>query len=34
VFGQTISILASPKPELLTPLININRELAAGLRGA
>src|SRR2546421_2118959 len=24
VFGQTISILASPKPELLTSLININ----------
>jgi hypothetical protein len=26
--------LANPKPEHLTPLININRELAAGLRGS
>jgi len=33
VFNQTISTLADPKPEHLTPLININRELAAGLRG-
>ena len=34
VFNQTISMLANPKPEHLTPLININRELAAGLRGS
>jgi flagellar protein FlaF len=32
VMRQTISMLATPKPELLTSLININRELAAGLR--
>ena len=34
VFRQTISVLANPKPELLSPLIDINRELAAGLRGS
>ena len=32
VFKQTIKILADPKPENLGSLININRELAAGLR--
>ena len=34
VFRQTVSMLANPQPELLSPLININRELAAGLRGS
>jgi flagellar protein FlaF len=34
VLNQTISILADPQPGRLAPLININRELAAGLRGA
>jgi len=33
VFKQTIAILADPKPENLGSLININRELAAGLLG-
>ena len=32
VMRHTIAILATPKPELLAPLISINRELAAGLR--
>jgi flagellar protein FlaF len=31
VFKQTLAILADPKPENLGSLININRELAAGL---
>ena len=31
VMNQTISVLADPKPEKLNSLININRELAAGL---
>jgi flagellar biosynthesis activator protein FlaF len=31
VMNQTISLLADPKPEKLNSLININRELAAGL---
>jgi len=31
VFKQTIAVLADPKPENLGALININRELAAGL---
>jgi flagellar biosynthesis activator protein FlaF len=31
VFKQTIAILADPRPENLGSLININRELAAGL---
>jgi flagellar protein FlaF len=34
VLNQTISILADPQPGRLAPLISINRELAAGLRGA
>ena len=34
VFRQTIATLASPKPEQLAPLIKINREIAAGLRGS
>lgn len=32
VFRQTFTVLADPKPEHLGSLININRELAAGLR--
>jgi flagellar protein FlaF len=31
VFKQTMAVLADPKPENLGSLININRELAAGL---
>ena len=33
VFNQTLAVLANPKPENLGALININRQLAAGLRG-
>jgi len=33
VFKQTLAIQADPKPETLGSLININRELAAGLLG-
>lgn len=33
VFKHTLRILADPKPENLGTLININRELAAGLLG-
>jgi flagellar biosynthesis activator protein FlaF len=33
VFKQTLTILADPKPENLGSLININRQLAAGLLG-
>lgn len=33
VFKQTMAILIDPKPENLGSLININRELAAGLLG-
>jgi flagellar biosynthesis activator protein FlaF len=33
VVNQTISVIANPAPERLTALININRELAAGLLG-
>jgi flagellar protein FlaF len=32
VMHQTVSVMADPKPERLNSLININRELAAGLR--
>jgi flagellar biosynthesis activator protein FlaF len=31
VMNQTLSVLDEPRPEKLRPLININRELAAGL---
>ena len=31
VFNQTLAIMADPQPEALGSLININRELAAGL---
>src|SRR4029078_8506062 len=33
VFNHTLAIQADPKPESLDSLININRELAAGLLG-
>ena len=33
VFKQTVATMANPKPENLAGLININRELASGLRG-
>ena len=33
VMNQTIALTAEPKPEKLGTLININRELAAGLLG-
>jgi flagellar biosynthesis activator protein FlaF len=33
VFKQTLTTMANPKPESLGALININRELASGLRG-
>lgn len=32
VMNQTMTVMADPKPERLTTLININREIAAGLR--
>jgi flagellar protein FlaF len=34
VMKQTLAIMMEPRPEQLTSLININRELAAGLRGS
>jgi flagellar protein FlaF len=34
VFQQTFSILSNPRPEPLSTLISINRQLAAGLRGS
>jgi flagellar biosynthesis activator protein FlaF len=33
VFKHTLAVLADPRPERLGSLININRELATGLRG-
>lgn len=33
VMNQTISLMTEPRREKLVPLININRELAAGLMG-
>lgn len=33
VFNHTISVMITPAPERLKVLININRDLAAGLRG-
>ena len=33
VFKQTLTVLADPKPENLGSLININRQIAAGLLG-
>ena len=32
VFNHTLTTLIDPRPELLGSLINVNRELAAGLR--
>ncbi len=32
IFQRTVAILADPKPEKLALLVNINREIAAGLR--
>ncbi|MGC1465494.1 MAG: flagellar biosynthesis regulator FlaF [Pseudolabrys sp.] len=34
VINQTMSVLTNPQPRQLSSLILINRELAAGLRGA
>lgn len=34
VMKHTIAILVEPKPEKISPLISINRNLAAGLAGA
>jgi flagellar protein FlaF len=33
VMTSTVSLMTNPQPSQLVPLININRELAAGLRG-
>jgi flagellar protein FlaF len=33
VMSETFSLMTDPRPEHLLPLISINRELAAGLRG-
>ena len=33
VMTETFSLMTNPRPAQLVPLININRELAAGLRG-
>lgn len=33
IFNQTFRTAAAPTPEALTPLIAINRDIAAGLRG-
>lgn len=33
VMTESLALMTNPKPEQLLPLININRELAAGLRG-
>jgi flagellar protein FlaF len=33
VMTESLSLMTDPKSEQLLPLININRELAAGLRG-
>jgi flagellar protein FlaF len=33
VMKQTVSLISNPQPDSLAPLININREIAAGLRG-
>jgi flagellar protein FlaF len=32
IFNHTLEVQARPAPEKLTSLININREIAAGLR--
>jgi flagellar biosynthesis activator protein FlaF len=33
IMSQTVAITANPKVEVVASLVNINRELAAGLRG-
>jgi flagellar biosynthesis activator protein FlaF len=33
IFNHTLALMSEPKPERLGILVNINRELAAGLRG-
>jgi flagellar protein FlaF len=33
IFNRTMAVTAEPTPDKLAPLININREVAAGLRG-
>jgi flagellar biosynthesis activator protein FlaF len=33
IMSETVSLLTNPRPASLLPLININREIAAGLRG-
>jgi flagellar protein FlaF len=33
VFKQTLAVMADPKPDRLGALINLNREIAAGLLG-
>jgi flagellar protein FlaF len=33
IFNHTLSVMAKPDPARLTILVNINREIAAGLRG-
>lgn len=33
IFNRTIQLTIEPKPEGLRPLVRINREIAAGLRG-
>ena len=33
VMGETFSLMTDPKPQHLTSIININRGIAAGLRG-
>ena len=34
VLNQTLTVMGNPKPERLSSLININREVAAGLRAS
>jgi flagellar biosynthesis activator protein FlaF len=33
VMNETVALMADPRPDNLVPLIDINRRLAAGLRG-
>jgi flagellar biosynthesis activator protein FlaF len=33
IMSQTIAVTSNPQPEIVRSLVNINRELAAGLRG-
>jgi flagellar protein FlaF len=33
IMSQTVAVTAEPKVEIISSLVNINRELAAGLRG-